>query len=71
MYGITLIARGDASDAFLKRVAETIKETFPQDERMDLALQEELIKNLYLCLLFIHPRAPNLIGLRSPGTMSA
>ena len=24
-----------------------------------------------VCLLFIHPRAPNLIGLRSPGTMSA
>ncbi len=47
VYGITLIARGDASDAFLKRVAETIKETFPQDERMGLALQEELIKNLY------------------------
>ena len=24
-----------------------------------------------LCLLFIHPRAPNLIGLRSAGTMPA
>ena len=24
-----------------------------------------------LCLLFIHPRAPNLIGLRSVGTMPA
>ena len=24
----------------------------------------------YLCLLFIHPRAPNLISLRSTGTMS-
>ena len=24
-----------------------------------------------LCLLFIHPCAPNLIGLRSPGTMPA
>ena len=46
-YGITLIAREDASDGFMKRVAQTIKETFPQDERMDLALQEELIKNLY------------------------
>ena len=23
----------------------------------------------WLCLLFIHPRAPNLIGLRSAGTM--
>ena len=24
-----------------------------------------------LCLLFIHPRAPNLISLRSAGTMPA
>jgi hypothetical protein len=47
VYGITLIARDDASDGFMKRVAKTIKEIFPQDERMDLALQEELIKNLY------------------------
>ena len=47
VYGITLIARDDASDAFMKRVAQTIKETFPQDERMDPALQEELMKNLY------------------------
>ena len=31
----------------------------------------ELGKDLDLCLLFIHPRAPNLIGLRSPGTMPA
>ena len=37
-YGITLIARDDASDALMKRVAKTIKEIFPQDERMDLAL---------------------------------
>lgn len=35
VYGITLIARDDASDAFMKRVAKTIKEIFPQDERMD------------------------------------
>ncbi len=47
VYGITLIARDDASDGFMKRVAQTIKEIFPQDERMDPALQEELLKNLY------------------------
>ncbi len=47
IYGITLIARDDASDGFMKRVAKTIQEVFPRDERMDLALQEELIKNLY------------------------
>ena len=28
-------------------------------------------KNAVLCLLFIHPRAPNLISLRSAGTMAA
>ena len=35
VYGMTLIARDDASDEFMKRVAQTIKESFPQDERMD------------------------------------
>ena len=29
----------------------------------------ELTMHHYLCLLFIHPRAPNLISLRSAGTM--
>ena len=28
-------------------------------------------KSIDLCLLFIHPRAPNLINLRSAGTMPA
>ena len=32
------------------------------------ALPDELVD---LCLLFIHPRAPNLISLRSAGTMPA
>ena len=27
------------------------------------------VAQMHLCLLFIHPRAPNLIGLRSAGTM--
>ena len=29
------------------------------------------IDGYHLCLLFIHPRAPNLISLRSAGTMPA
>ncbi len=36
--------------------------------------EELLLRNEYLvglCLLFIHPRAPNLINLRSAGTMPA
>ena len=34
-------------------------------------LERRLLANVSLCLLFIHPRAPNLISLRSAGTMSA
>ena len=29
------------------------------------------VPKAYLCLLFIHPRAPNFISLRSAGTMPA
>ena len=35
------------------------------------ALAESKMHLLWLCLLFIHPRAPNLISLRSAGTMPA
>jgi len=45
--GITLIARDDASDEFMERVATTIQEIFAQDENLDLELQQELIRNLY------------------------
>ena len=40
--------------------------------RMDVftTRQVEELRN-ELCLLFIHPRAPNLISLRSAGTMPA
>jgi hypothetical protein len=47
VYGITLVARDDASDEFLGRVAKTIKEIFVQDESLDLELQHEVIRNLY------------------------
>ncbi len=45
--GITLIARDDATDEFMERVATTIEEIFAQDDNLDLELQQELIRNLY------------------------
>ena len=36
-----------------------------------VATPATLLRWYRLCLLFIHPRAPNLIGLRSAGTMPA
>ena len=33
------------------------------------SVDEELVLRNELCLLFIHPRAPNLINLRSASTM--
>lgn len=47
VYGITLIGRDDITDDFMKKVATTIKEMFPQDETIDDALQKELLSNLY------------------------
>ena len=45
--GITLIARDDATDEFMERVATTIQEILPQDESLNLELQQEVIRNLY------------------------
>ena len=39
--------------------------------RQQLAVLRRSVKRTRLCLLFIHPRAPNLIGLRSAETMPA
>jgi len=47
VYGITLIGRDDISDDFMRKVAKTIKEMFPQGGFIDAALQEEVLKNLY------------------------
>ncbi len=47
VYGITLIARDDISDAFMKKVAKTIRAMFPQGGSIDAELQEEVLKNLY------------------------
>jgi hypothetical protein len=47
VYGLTLIARDDASDEFMQKVAKTIREIFPRDEDLDLAKQEEILRNQY------------------------
>ena len=39
-------------------------------EAIEVVLEEEVNQAL-VCLLFIHPGAPNLISLRSAGTMLA
>lgn len=47
VYGITLIGRDDISDDFMRGVAKTIKEIFPQNEAIDADLQKEVLRNLY------------------------
>ena len=47
VYGITLIGRDDISDDFMRQVAKTIKEIFPQGEGIDRDLQKEVLRNLY------------------------
>jgi hypothetical protein len=45
VYGITLIGRDDISDDFMRKVAKTIKEMFPQGG--DSELQKEVLRNMY------------------------
>ena len=47
VYGITLIGRDDISDDFMRKVAKTIKEMFPQGEVTDSELQKEVLRNMY------------------------
>jgi len=47
VYGITLIGREDISDDFMRKVAKTIKEMFPQSEAVDRELQKDVLRNLY------------------------
>ena len=42
-----------------------------QDDEVRQILPNLGAITIRLCLLFIHPRAPNLINLRSAGTMPA
>jgi hypothetical protein len=48
VYGLTLAAKDDASDDFMMLVARAITEIFPRDENLDLAKQEEVLRNHYL-----------------------
>jgi len=47
VYGITLIGRDDISDAFMRKVAKTVKEIFPQGGTIDGALQKQVLRNLH------------------------
>ncbi len=47
VYGIVLIGRDDISDDFMRKVAKTIKEMFPQGEGIDAELQKEVLRNMY------------------------
>jgi hypothetical protein len=45
--GFTLIGRDDITDDFMRKVAKTIREMFPQNEVIDAELQKEVLRNLY------------------------
>lgn len=47
VYGLRLAARDDASDDFMRLVARTITEVFPQSDDLDSALQREVLANHY------------------------
>ena len=47
VYGFTLIGGDDITDDFMRKVAKTIKEMFPQNEVIDAELQKEVLRNLY------------------------
>ncbi|UCE42313.1 MAG: hypothetical protein JSV17_04920 [Candidatus Aminicenantes bacterium] len=47
VYGFTLIGREDITDDFMRKVAKTIKEMFPQNEVIEAELQKEVLRNLY------------------------
>jgi hypothetical protein len=48
VYGITLIGRDDISDDFMREVAKTITEMFPQEgDGIDAELQKEVLTNMY------------------------
>lgn len=48
VYGIVLIGRDDISDDFMRKVAKTITEMFPQEgEGIDVELQKEVLRNMY------------------------
>ena len=61
------------SKSAVSRVVSRLKERFEEWQSRELSDGNYAIVFLdgFLCLLFIHPRAPNLINLRSASTMLA
>ena len=47
VYGLRLAARDDASDDFMRLVAQTIAEVFPQRDDLDMEKQREVLANHY------------------------
>lgn len=47
-YGLTLVAREDISDDFMRLVGRTIVEIFPQGPEMDAAIQAEVLANHHM-----------------------
>lgn len=47
VYGITLIARDDIQDGFMRHVAEAVRDMFPRSETVDAGLQQEVLRSLY------------------------
>ena len=47
VYGLKLAARDDISDDYMRLVARTIAESFPQDAGLDADLQREVLANHY------------------------
>ncbi len=45
VYGLTLVARDDISDEFMRKVARAIVEIFPQDPMLDLEMQAKILGN--------------------------
>ena len=61
-----------AAEFWSKEGCASSKLLRPRNQGLTLRLNSgPKTAKLRLCLLFIHPRAPNLIGLRSAGTMPA
>ncbi|HJO03546.1 MAG TPA: hypothetical protein QGG47_06205 [Acidobacteriota bacterium] len=47
VYGLTLIGDAGISDPFMQRVADTVTESFPADNSLDLAAQHRILRNMY------------------------
>ena len=65
VYGLKLAARDDISDDFMRLVARTIAEVFPQDAGLDLDMQREVLAN------HLRPGLGRRVGDPEPGGVEA